>query len=172
MKITFEQETEPDELPDLTLKQEKFCKLYTMPGETFGNGTISYLLAYGYDLDTYSDKREIDENGKEIPLTSDRERCYQVSASCASRLLRNEKIIKRNRQLLVAQLTDELADSKLTEHIIKARSDVSLNAVKHYNDLKGRIVKKMDITSKGNALGALSDAELEAMSKEPEEEAL
>lgn len=58
---------EPSDLDDLTTRQAAFVAAYT-GGETFGNATASYWAA-GYDASTES-----------------------VASSCASRMLRNEKV--------------------------------------------------------------------------------
>lgn len=42
----------------LTLKQELFCQYLTSDHEVFGNITLSYALAYNYDLDNMSKERE------------------------------------------------------------------------------------------------------------------
>lgn len=172
MKITIDTDEDrdfDDESP-LTLKQDKFCRLYTTEGDTFGNGSLAYALAYGYDLLGASREDETDENNRIIKDSSEWFKTNNTCGSSASRLLRNGKIVKRKNQLLVAGLNDEMVDAKLKEHIVKARADVSLNAIKHYADLKGRVIKKIDLTTKGNSLTGMSDAELEAMTNVPDEQ--
>lgn len=149
-------------------RQELFCRYYTRPDtETFLNGMLSYAEAYEVDLASLDTKREIDENGKEIPMTSEREKAERNLRSHASRLLSNDNVRKRKDALLVELFdSNDMADARLTQIIIKGNDANAINAIKHRNEIKQRITKKVDITSANRPLSHLTDAELEEMLKD------
>lgn len=145
----------------LTLKQETFCQYYTKEGETFGNGTLSYSEAYNYDFASLDTRREIDEKNHEIEGTSERDKAINVCAAAASQLLRNFKIGDRIRDILASRMEDDkIVDAKLMSIVLKGNAGDAINAIKHRNDIKQRIVKKVDITTQGRPLAGLSDEEL------------
>lgn len=136
----------------LTLQQERFCKYYTQPSELFGSGVLSYAKAYDYDLENASRLNEVDANNKEIKGTSEYDKMHLTCRANASRLLTNDNIIKRVRQLLNELMTDDVIDARLIEIIVKGNDADSLRALQEYNKLKQRIVTKVDHTSKGNEI--------------------
>lgn len=175
----------PEPVEDiLSPRHEAFCRYYTQNKRLFGNGTLSYAEAYGYDLDTLPDDDAVYllKSGEEVleydyvNLSSEvtkgaikikdstRKITYDYCSQSASRLLRNVKIDKRVKQLLVESLDDELVDSTLTEIIVNGGKDSDrVNAIKVYNDLKQRIIKKIDLTTGGQPLKHLTDDELAAI---------
>lgn len=153
-----------DEKEILTLKQKKFCELYTSEGDTFGNGTLSYALAYDYPLEEQDETRLFDEAGKVIYGSSARDKMASLCASGSSINLRKPLIRDYIDILLVNKLNDTVVDSQLAKLLLNARKeDVRLNSIKVYNDLKQRITKKIDITTANRPLGNLSDEELKKM---------
>ena len=123
----------------LNLQQEAFCQLYVNNDrELFGNGTQCYLEVYGAE--------HLIKNNK--PLS------YQVAMVNASNLLRNPKIIARINSLLeTGGFTDENVD-KQHLFLINQHADLKtkMAAIREYNELKQRIQKKLDITSKGEKI--------------------
>lgn len=116
----------------LNQRQEKFCQLYVEPDtELFGNGTRSYLEAYG----------------KEYKAKNNKEMSYKVAMVLAYDLLRNTKIIKRINELLeTGGFTEENVD-KQHLFLINQHADLKtkLGAIKEFNELKKRIDKKLEI---------------------------
>lgn len=123
----------------LTPQQEDFAKLYATEVEFFGNGVESYMEVY-----------EIDKS---------KSNWYKTACSAASRLLRNVKVCQRINDLLEAGgLNDQFVDKQLG-FLITQHSDFSnkLGAIKEYNQLKQRVMKKLDITSGGKPIGETLD---------------
>lgn len=139
----------PEEI-ELTQKQEKFCRLYTQNSELFGNGTLAYSEAYGYDLDSLSRANELDENGKEIRLTSEYDKAYSVCAVGASRLLRKIKIGEKITEFLNELMKDTVVDAQLAKVIMQDyKLEAKVSAIKEYNKLKQRIT---DIKTDGRPI--------------------
>lgn len=135
---------------ELTPQQLLFCKYYTTMGDTFSNATISYATAYDYEL-----PRDI--NDKVIISSSE----YKTCQANGSRLLLNDKIIVEKNRLLVEQFNDDtVADARINSIIVSGKDTDAIQAVKHRNDLKQRVTKKLDITTNGRPLLALTDEEL------------
>ena len=156
----------------LSPKQERFCVLYTQNYELFGNATLSYAEAYGYDLEsmdrddaiyklntgeevdqkTYDDLPSEKTKRAECIKESTYKRYYDLCSSYGSRLRRNDKIQTRCRELLNAFMIDNVIDARLTEIILKGKDQDSINAIKEYNKLKQRITERVDHTSKGESI--------------------
>jgi len=118
----------------LNPKQEKFCQLYASDKEFFANGVQSYIEAYNPDESKVN--------------------WYKTAMSTSSRMLRSVKICDKINELLeTSALNDEFIDKQLgflmTQH---EDYKTKLGAVKEANTLKQRIVKKIDVTSKGEKL--------------------
>ena len=116
----------------LTPKQSRFCELYASTEEFFANGVRSYAEAYGYDLE---DKRQ-----------------YIVAQQGASENLRKPLICQEiNRLLELRGLNDQFVDKQL-EFLITQYDDVKtkLGAIKEYNLLKQRVIKKAEIDNKSS----------------------
>lgn len=151
----------------LTLEQELFTRVYTREGETFGNATLSYAEAYNFDLENLSDQREKDKNDQDIQGTSERERAYQYCSMAGSRLMRNDKIKEAIRALKVRLFEDDKAiDARVADIIFTGKDTDALNAIKHRNDLKQRITKKIELNNINRPLVSKSDEELLAMLEE------
>ncbi len=145
----------------LNPRQEKFCRNYTQNDSMFGNATLSYADAYGYDLDSLNSDPVYDEvwdetTGKavkQILQKSEYQKAYDICSKDGNRLLRNAKINDRIVKLLNEMMTEEQADSELMK-TMKQTEDygAKLAAIREYNKLKQRISNKLDLTSKGEKI--------------------
>ena len=79
--------------PFTDIQKESFCVLYTTMSEFAGNGTQSYIEAFGIDIE--------------------KKGAYNVARNAASRLLTNANIIKRINYLIDAELNDLQVDKQL-----------------------------------------------------------
>ena len=116
----------------LTVRQEKFCQLYTSDIELFGNWVQAYLEVYDIDRT--------------------KSNWYKTACSLASRLTSNDKVLKRINELLVEKwFNDEFVDKQLL-FLLTQHTDFSakLWAIKEYNKLKQRIEEKMKMTHQIN----------------------
>lgn len=157
---------EEENTKDITLnpKQELFCRYYTEEGETFSNAYLSYARAYGYDFASLNNRRVKDDKDRDIIGTSEREKAESVCKSAGSRLLSNVKVRARIRDLMVVLFNqDDIADAKLTAIMLSGKDADAINAIKHRNDLKQRIIKKVELATINRPLAGLSDAELAQM---------
>lgn len=142
----------------LTLKQERFCRNYTQNYELYGNSTLSYAEAFGYDLESQPKDDAVyeqDEKGKDtsvVIIKSSYHRMYDDCSAHGSRLRKKDKIQARCRELLNEFLRDEVIDARLAEIILKGDDKDSIQAIKEYNKLKQRITEKTDITSGGKPI--------------------
>lgn len=150
---------------ELNLKQERFLRNYTQNDQLFGNGTLSYAEAYGYDLEHASRIRLLDERGNEIIGSSDYDKMHKQCGSCAARMLGNVRIQVHLNRLFNELLTDQRVDRELAKLIVSGGESVKVAAIREYNALKQRITKKVDLTTKGAAitLNAEQQAKLDAL---------
>lgn len=111
----------------LTKKQELFCKLFATEREYFGNGTQAYAKAYNIDLT---------KRGKQ-----------SIAKSNASRLLTYDYITRYIDKLLdLGGLNDNRVDKELLFLIEQnANLHIKLGAIKEYNSLRKRIIKREEI---------------------------
>ena len=126
------EEKKEEKRSQLNEKQELFCQLYSKNRETFGNGTMAYATAYGIDP----------ENKDSIAS----------ARSSASTLLTNPNILERVNELL-GDITDEEVDQELA-FVIRQNYELpsKVAAIREWNKVKGRIIDKIDHTTKGKAL--------------------
>lgn len=116
----------------LTPQQELFCRLYAGDKEFFANGTQAYMEAF------------------DIPQNK-----YRSAMVCAHKLLRKVNILNRINEILELRgLNDAFVDKQL-EFMVTQNADFKskMVAIKEYNALKGRVTKKVDLTSQGDKLG-------------------
>jgi len=156
----------------LTPKQELFCRNYTQNETFYGNATLSYADAYGFDLDSQPKndaqyQRTVDmqiyaewelvnldieqiKRDKEYKKIQDSSYSimYENCASYGSRLRKSFKIQERCRDLLNEMATDKVIDARLMDIAIKGKDADAINAIKEFNKLKGRIIDKKEITGK------------------------
>ncbi|HEV7423909.1 MAG TPA: terminase small subunit [Candidatus Paceibacterota bacterium] len=132
------------EKDSLNQKQELFCRYYTENSDSFGNATLSYKLAY--QKDSKPDKSD------------------DYCGMAGSRLIGNDRIKARIETLLQEQFdTDSVSDSRLMQIIVGGKDSDAINAIKHRNDLKQRITKRVELKTIDRPLTHLSDEELMAM---------
>ncbi len=136
----------------LTYKQELFCRYYTQNEETLMNGVLSYAEAYGFDLENMSHQMIYSTDGKEVLQESEYKLAYHYCGFSASRLLKNDKISRRINYLFNELMREEVIDAQLMKIIMKGKDNDKLGAIKHWNELKQRITKKLDLTTKGESL--------------------
>jgi len=135
-------------------KEELFCRYYVQNEDTRLNGTWSYALAYGYDLEGLPDNdavySEPDEEGnKKLLIRSTRARAENVCAVEARRLLRKPQIDKRLTELFNEILVDDIVDRELAKVIIQDHDKApKVRAIQEYNKLRTRITEKVDHTHK------------------------
>lgn len=121
----------------LTPKQELFCQIYASDREFFGNGTQSYIEAYGVDIT--------------------KKGAYLTARVEASKLLTKPNILKRIDEIFEESgLNDQYVDKQLAKLIIQdADFKTKLGAIKEYNALQQRIAerqKKLDLSIEGQKL--------------------
>ncbi|MFA5234535.1 MAG: terminase small subunit [Sulfurimonas sp.] len=106
---------------EVTPMQEAFCKLFATEPEFFGNGTQSYISAYGVD---------VNQKG-----------AYLRARVEAHNLLTKPNILQRINELLEEiGLNDSNIDKQLFL-VVNQNADLSakIQAIREYNKLKGRI---------------------------------
>lgn len=146
----------------LTLKQELFCRYYTQNPETCLNGTHSYGRAYGFDFDNLDRTTIYEEDKITVKKKSDYTRAFDYCGNAASRMIRNAKVSKRITELFNEMLRDDVIDAELLKIIMYApKPSDRVAAIKEYNSLKQRIVKKLDLTTKGESLNLEDRAKIE-----------
>jgi hypothetical protein len=94
---------------------------------------------------------------------------YDNCSTYGSRLIRNDKIQRRLQAIYLAMMDDDTIDSVLSSIISnpKAQHKDRIAAIKEYNALRARIVKKLDMTSMGEKIPTI---DLETMAKAMAEE--
>jgi phage terminase small subunit len=124
----------------LNPKQEKFCQLYASDAEFFGNGVRSYLEVYGYKT----------EEGRKCS--------YETAKANASRLLTKANILNRINELFEARGLNDVFVDKQLEKLITQDADFKskITAIKEYNALKQRVVKRVDTNITNNMAGFLN----------------
>lgn len=159
---------EEDVSTGLNPKQELFCQFYINNHDLFGNATLAYAEAYGYDLDNLSNEAvygEPNEKGVREKLeASEYEKAYNVCSVSSSKLLRNPKVNSRLVVLLNEFLNDKEVDAELARVIkqnYKLESKVA--GIKEYNKLRQRITDRVDYTTKGEKLPSATDINVELL---------
>ena len=107
-------------------KQKLFCELFATNEEFFGNGVQSYVEAYDIDLT---------KKGQ-----------YSAAGAGACRLLKNAKILTYINDIMTTTgFNDAHVDKQLSFLMTQnAELGVKLGAIREYNALKTRIIKKID----------------------------
>jgi hypothetical protein len=146
-------ETKKSPLPDeLNPQRMRFCKLYTQNSNLFGNATLCYAEAFGFDLESLSQEAvygEPDEFGKREKLEdSEYTKAYNTCSVNGSGLLRITKIDEYIKVLLNEMMTNENADAELA-WVMKQRQDLGpkIQALREFNKLKNRILNEVVVTT-------------------------
>lgn len=161
-------------MEELNPKQELFCRYYVQNRALFGNATLSYAEAYEYKLEELNRERPLISGtaGKEDAKYGDSEYtlAYNACSVQGCVLLRNHKVNERLTVLLNELLKEEVVDSELAK-VIMQDGDLApkVAAIKEFNKLKGRIIEKADITTKGEKINTL-DPKTIALAQKYEEE--
>jgi len=135
---------------NLNPQRMMFCKLYTQNTDLFGNATLCYAEAFGYDLESLSQEAvysEPDEFGhREKIEDSPYTKAYNVCSVNSARLLRNAKIDEYTKILLNEMMTNENADAELA-WVMKQRRDLGpkIQALREFNKLKNRVTDNINI---------------------------
>ncbi len=146
-----------DTITNLPVKREMFCRYFTLNDTLRNNATQSYAAAYGHKLHELPDDDAVyetteDDRGKKITkeiVPSTRHRAERMCAANASRLLKYDKVQKRIRELLNELLSDDVVDAELAKVITQNRElPAKNNAIKIYNDIRGRVVNKHEHTGR------------------------
>lgn len=134
---------------------ERFCRCYVDNRELFGNATRSYAEANNIKLDELPDDDEVyesvdDGQGEMIRKkvkSSTYDRTINICAVNGNTLLRKPNIDKRVKQLLKELFVEDVADSEMA-WVMAQRVELGpkISAIKEFNALKGRIVKKVALT--------------------------
>lgn len=112
----------------LSEKELEFCRVYTAPGEFFGNGTHAYLEAYKPDLT--------------------KKNWYANARQSAAQITKRQSICNRINELLdKGGLNNEFVDSQLL-FVIQQHEDLAAKvaAIKEFNKLRQRIIDKQETT--------------------------
>ena len=116
--------------PVKNAKKEEFCRLFASDREFMGNGTQSYIESF-----------KPDQNKKNW---------YNVVRVQAHKLLTNVNINGRIAFLIEAELSDVFVDKQLASLVTQnAELNTKLGAIKEYNALKQRVIKRLDATTGG-----------------------
>jgi len=113
---------------------------------------MSYAAAYQYEIPTDAEGN-MDRKSQE----------YNVCKANGCRIRTSPGVKQMIDSELMAQFNDTTVDSRLTEIIVGGRDSDSLGAIKEYNEMKGRVTKKVDVTIGARPLQNLSDEELHKM---------
>lgn len=141
----------------LNPKQELFCRVYAQNRALFGNATLSYAYAYGYNLEEMSHEkgdpvewRQDEKSGEEIAIKwepSEYDKAYNVCHASGSKLLLNATINKIIDQLMLENSTEDKMDVEMT-FVAMQRTELApkMSAIKEFNAVRGRIRQKIDHT--------------------------
>lgn len=116
-----------EKLEKLTPEQDEFCRLYASDIECFGNGTRSYVIAYGLNPGNETD--------------------YKTAMTGASRNLEKPHIVKRINELLEAQGLNNMYVDKQLLFLISQHVDfpTKLQSIKEFNKMHGRIIDRAQL---------------------------
>lgn len=91
--------------------------------------------------------------GKAYEIEMKTERGYNTAKANGSRLLTNANF-RRLWDKVIAEhgFNDQAADWRLMELMTNPDPAISVKAVKHYNELRGRIIKNVDVKSGGKEI--------------------
>lgn len=106
---------------------EMFCQYFAVNYETFGNATQAYAKAYHIDLSNKG--------------------AYASCRTGGYRLLTNDDILVRVNQLLGELIMNDTTVDMELAFLIAQKHDYSakIAAIKEYNNLKQRIIKRLEL---------------------------
>lgn len=137
----------------LKLNQEVFCQNYSGCSDRsfMSNGVLSYLNAFNIDTVTtkirYKAIPKSSKNPNGRPSYWDYTPEYKVSKSQASILLTKPNIRLRIHQLFKILFSTDVVDNELLNAIMQMEDwKAKVQAIREYNELKGRITKKIKLS--------------------------
>lgn len=120
----------------INVKCRLFCRLYATSGECFGNGALSYSVAYN----------RTNKTAKQIASNS----------QMASMLLKNLEVYSLCEKFLAETMDDAIADKELSRVILQSHDlKAKVAAIRAYNDVRGRNQTRVKVGFEG-----VSDEEL------------
>lgn len=146
-----------------------FCQYYVKNNEYRSNARRCYALAYHYDLDNLPDDDAVTETiddgeggtYERVIEPSTRKKAERVCEVNGCKLLSYTKVQDRIRELLNEMLADDVVDAELAKVILQDHELPAKNkAIQIYNDIKGRVIKKADITSGGEPINNITDDDI------------
>lgn len=150
-KIELEKSLQEAKKPKLSPEWAEFCYYYTLKDcVTYGNATLSYSMAYGKEIPKKEDGT-LDTKSSE----------YTVCQVAGSRLSGHPTIVKQVEAIMLERLKDTTVDARLSSIIHAGKDADSIQGIKIYNDLKGRITKNLNVNVSARPLENISDEELE-----------
>jgi len=123
----------------LTLQNKLFCELYATNEDFFGNGTRAYIEAYKLKLEQYN----------------------SAGSSAKNLLIKPHILAYINKIMTEIGFNEAHADKQLSFLMTQnAEMGVKLGAIKEFNALRQRILKKIELSGSVNLM---SDDEAEAI---------
>lgn len=141
------------EAKQLVIKRERFCQNYIRNREMFGNATMAYAEAYGYNFEEMSTESPVTATDAEGKATewgdSERVKAEHVCAVSGRKLLRNAEINERITELLNEIGSNDNIDAELS-FVANQRSELTpkIAAIKEINAVRGRVRQAVDHTHK------------------------
>lgn len=126
-----------------------FCRSYTTKGENFLNATKTYALMYDKTLPLRPDGT-VDINSN----------VYLMCKANSGRLMARPDVRQQIQIELLGKFNDLDVDARTSEIIIGGRDVDSIQAIKIYNDLKQRVVRRMEVVSVARPYASMTDEEL------------
>lgn len=150
----------------LSLKREMFCRYYTQNRSLFGNATLCYAEAYGYELHKLSQKAVYQINKKsglsEKIEDSEYDKAHKVCSVEGCRLLVIPSVQAKITKYLNELLKDDVVDGELAKVIMwDTEPATKIAGIREYNKLKQRVSDKIDVTSKGKQIESLNETQLQ-----------
>lgn len=128
---------------DLNPNEQLFCQLYFGAGDYFGNATWSYIVAHEYDLPLLP----------RSDLSPKQKKQYNVARNAASRTLSKAYIVKEGDRILKSFFNEINMDKELAWTATQRKDLPSkVMAMREFNQLKARVLKKLDIVSQGERI--------------------
>ena len=134
----------------ININHKRFCELYVKNQELFGNATLCYAIAFGFNLESLSQEAiysDLDENGHREKLEdSPYTKAYNTCSVNGKRLLSYAKINDYINELLNELMTDDNADAELA-WVMHQRAELGpkIQAIREFNKVKGRITEHIDM---------------------------
>jgi len=166
--------TEPKENKEekaLKLKHEVFCQNYAGMSDRsmMANATLSYIDAFGIDTPTskirYKALPKSRENPNGRPSYWDYSPEYRSAKTLGGRLLSKVDIRVRIHQLFKILFSNDIIDNELLKVIMQDLDPkAKVMGIKEFNELKGRITKKIKLS--GGVKSNLNDKQMKLIAEQ------